>query len=109
MNAIETRKLVVELEVARCDAASLPECRTCRQVLDLLQPVIGRPESMLGTCPSCGAWHYLADAPGGAGLLIVPLPLSAMAGEPATPVTPATPSSPKASTKRRSTRSLHPA
>jgi hypothetical protein len=76
----QTRTVAVQLQVATCEHVA-PDCRNCRKPLDLLQPVIGQPESMLGICPRCGAWHYLTDDPGGSGLLVVFLPLAAVIGE----------------------------
>src|SRR3954452_5883307 len=36
-----------------------PQCRDCRMAMNVHQPDEDRPEHLLGTCASCGAWYLI--------------------------------------------------
>lgn len=75
MQAEASRTVSMLVEVTRCESTAHPRCRACRKPLELVQPSIERPETMLGICPACGGWHYVAEATTGFGLVVVSLPL----------------------------------
>ncbi len=49
-------------------------CPSCALALDLHQPDSRDPDSLLATCPACGAWHLIAKALDQDGVVIVTVP-----------------------------------
>jgi len=51
-----------------------PSCTVCREILDLHQPEIDRPDRFLATCGNCGAWHLLEQPEAGDHAYLARLP-----------------------------------
>src|SRR5690349_13359211 len=61
------------------------ECPGCQNHLMIHQPEVKRPDRLLATCATCGAWSLIDAAAG----LIVLLPDVTSRGDATTPVAPA--------------------
>lgn len=54
--------------------APAPWCTVCREILEIHQPDIDRPDRFLATCANCGAWHLFEQPEDGARSLLAKLP-----------------------------------
>ncbi|MEO6809541.1 MAG: hypothetical protein ABI353_10570 [Isosphaeraceae bacterium] len=61
-------------------------CLGCQGALEMHQPDLDRPESLLGTCAGCGAWHIVAVSTSGQEIIAVNIPGASQTSNPARPV-----------------------
>lgn len=61
-------------------------CLSCQGALEMHQPDLDQPESLLGTCAACGAWHVIAASASGQEIIAVNLPRAARKSDPASRV-----------------------